>query len=373
MKIMTKERLTSSRKMDHLRICSQIDVETGNTLFEDVRLVHCALPECDMDAIDFSVEFLGKRLASPLFIAAMTGGHPNTKEVNHVLAGAAERYGLGIGVGSQRAALEKPELADSFAIVRETAPHAFVCGNIGVVQLVEHGTDWAERAVEMIDADALCIHLNFLQEVIQLEGDHSAVECLSAVRQLCKDVKFPIIVKETGSGISREVAFKLWDAGVSAIDTGGMGGTSWAKIEGIRANEHGGDNDKTLQKLGNSFLTWGVPTAMSVVEVSKAGSGPIIATGGLRSGLDIAKGITLGATLGGMALPLLFPALCGEEETYRIIDAVHYQLRTAMFLTGSPDISALQNARTYITGTLWEMIRQQSNAQMSKNLKNKEK
>ena len=177
--------------MDHLRICSQTDIETGSTLFDDVHLVHCALPECDMDAIDLSVEFLGKRLSSPLFIAAMTGGHPDTAEVNRVLASAAERYGLGIGVGSQRAALEKPELADSFAIVRETAPHAFVCGNLGAVQLVEHGTEWAERAVEMIDADALCIHLNFLQEAIQPEGDHSAVGCLDAIRQLCKDVKFP--------------------------------------------------------------------------------------------------------------------------------------------------------------------------------------
>lgn len=358
---MTKEKLTSSRKMDHLRICSRIDIETGSTLFDDVHLVHCALPECDMDQIDLSVEFLGKRLASPLFIAAMTGGHPDTAEVNRVLASAAEQYGLGIGVGSQRAALEKPELADSFAIVRETAPHAFVCGNLGAVQLVEHGTEWAERAVEMIDADALCIHLNFLQEAIQPEGDHSAVGCLDAVRQLCKDVKFPVIVKETGNGISREVASRLWDAGVSAIDTGGMGGTSWAKIEGIRANERGAAGDKALLELGESLLTWGVPTAVSVFEVAGTGTGPVIATGGLRSGLDIAKGIALGATLGGMALPLLTPALCGEEETCRTIDAVHYQLRAAMFLTGSSDVSALQHARTYVTGTLREMIGQQPN------------
>jgi isopentenyl-diphosphate delta-isomerase len=358
---MIKEKLTSSRKMDHLRICSQADVETGSTLFDDVHLVHCALPECDMDTIDLSVEFLGTRLASPLFIAAMTGGHPDTMEVNRVLASAAERYRIGIGVGSQRAALEKPELADSFAIVRDAAPHAFICGNIGVVQLVEHGVEWAERAVEMIEADALCIHLNFLQEIIQPEGDHSAVECLSAVRQLCKDVKFPIIVKETGSGISREVASRLWDAGVSAIDTGGLGGTSWAKIEGIRANERRNAGDEALRELGDSLLTWGVPTAMSVFEVAGTGSGPVIATGGLRSGLDIAKGIALGATLGGMALPLLLPALCGEEETCKVVDAVHYQLRSAMFLTGSSDIPALQHARTYITGTLWKMV---NNSQM---------
>ena len=178
-------------------------------------------------------------------------------------------------------------------------------------------------------------------------------------------MKFPVIVKETGNGISREVASRLWDAGVSAIDTGGMGGTSWAKIEGIRANERGAAGDKALRELGDSLLTWGVPTAVSVFEVAGTGTGPVIATGGLRSGLDIAKGIALGATLGGMALPLLSPALCGEEETCRTIDAVHYQLRAAMFLTGSPNVSALQHARTYITGTLREMIGQQPNMRMS--------
>lgn len=353
---MTREKLTSSRKMDHLRICSQTDIETGATGFDDVHLVHCALPECDMDHIDLSVEFLGKRLGSPLFIAAMTGGHPDTAEVNRVLASVAETYGLAIGVGSQRAALENPKLADSFAIVRETAPHAFVCGNLGAVQLVEHGAEWAERAVEMIDADALCIHLNFLQEAIQPEGDHSAVGGLDAVRRLCNDVSFPVIVKETGNGISREVATLLWDAGVSAIDTGGVGGTSWAKIEGIRADERGAAGDKALRELGDSLLTWGIPTAVSVFEVAGTGPKPVIATGGLRSGLDIAKGIALGATLGGMALPLLAPALAGEEEMVRTIESFHYQLRAAMFLTGSPDISALRTTRTYITGALRQMI-----------------
>ncbi|MDR3101867.1 MAG: type 2 isopentenyl-diphosphate Delta-isomerase [Methanocalculaceae archaeon] len=354
---MTKERLTSSRKMDHLRICSQADIETGTTLFDDVHLVHCALPECDMDKINLSVEFLGKRLGSPLFIAAMTGGHSGTAEINRILAAAAEKYGLGIGVGSQRAALEKPKLADSFSIVRETAPHAFVCGNLGAVQLAEYGTHGAERAVEMIDADAICIHLNFLQEAVQPEGDHSAVGCLAAIRQLCQEVKFPVIVKETGNGISREVASRLWDAGVAAIDTGGVGGTSWAKIEGIRCLERGAPGDKALRNLGKSLLTWGIPTAVSVSEVAGTGKGPVIASGGLRSGLDIAKAIAFGATLGGMALPLLSSALCGEEETDKTIESIHHQLRAAMFLTGSADISSLRTTRTYITGTLREIIR----------------
>lgn len=342
--------------MDHLRICSETDIETGTTCFDDVQLVHSALPECDMDAIDLSVEFLGSHLKSPLFIAAMTGGHPDTAEVNRVLASAAERYGLGMGVGSQRAALEKPELADSFSIVRDTAPHAFIAGNLGAVQLVEQGPEWAERAVEMIDADALCIHLNFLQEVIQPEGDRNATGCLEAIRRLCKEVKFPVIVKETGNGISREAASFLWEAGVSAIDTGGVGGTSWAKIEGIRADERGAAGDKALRKLGDELLTWGIPTAVSVFEVAGTNRGPVIATGGLRSGIDVAKGVALGATLGGMALPLLAPALKGEKETYDAIESIHYELTAAMFLTGSKDISSLQKARTYITGTMRQMI-----------------
>ncbi len=354
---MTTDKRTSSRKLDHLRLCSETDVTAGSAGFEDVILVHNALPECDLDTIDLSVDFLGRKLSSPLFISAMTGGHPDTKEVNRVLGSAAEKYGLGMGVGSQRAALEDPDLADRFSIVRDAAPHAFLCGNIGAVQLVSHGMEWVDAAVEMIDADALCIHLNFLQEAIQPEGDHNAAGCLRAIEQACKESNVPIIVKETGCGISSEVAARLFDAGVSAVDTGGYGGTSWAKIEGARAQKRDAAGDKALAGLGNSLISWGIPTAVSVFEVAKVSKGPVIATGGLKTGLDIAKGIVLGATLGGMALSLLSPALSGEESLGSAIDTIHTELRASMFLCGAKDIPSLSKARYYLLGDIRQMIR----------------
>ena len=197
---MPKKAGTSSRKQDHLRICAAGGVEAGFTGFSDVRLVHAALPECSLGEIDTEARFLGHRFASPLFIAAMTGGHPEALPINRNLAAAAQRCGIGMGVGSQRAALEDPDLEDSFAVVREAAPRAFLCANLGVVQLREHGIEWAERAVEMIDAQAICIHANFLQEAIMPEGDHDARGCLGALATLCRDFPVPVILMETGAG-----------------------------------------------------------------------------------------------------------------------------------------------------------------------------
>ncbi len=354
---MTPNTPTSSRKLDHLRLCSETDVTAGSAGFEDIILVHNALPECDLDAIDLSVDFLGRKLSSPLFISAMTGGHPDTAEVNRVLGSAAEKYGLAMGVGSQRAALENPDLENSFSVVRDAAPHAFLCGNIGAVQLVSHGMEWVDAAVDMIDADALCIHLNFLQEAVQPEGDHDATSCLDAISHACKEANVPIIVKETGCGISSEVAARLFDVGVSAIDTGGYGGTSWAKIEGARAQKRDAAGDKALAGLGNSLLTWGIPTAVSVFEVAKVSKGLVIATGGLTTGLDIARGIVLGATLGGMALYLLAPALSGEETLGSAIDTIHTELRASMFLCGAKDIASLAKVRYYLLGNVRQMIR----------------
>nr|WP_303715385.1 type 2 isopentenyl-diphosphate Delta-isomerase [Methanoculleus marisnigri] len=346
---MTEETATSSRKRDHLNICCENPIEAGDAGFGDVRLVHNALPECNMDAIETETRFLGRTLGSPLFIAAMTGGHPDTLEVNRRLARAAERYNLGMGVGSQRAALEKPELEESFTVVREEAPHAFLCANLGIVQLRDHGIEWAERAVEMIDAQAIAIHVNSLQEAIQPEGDHNAEGGLEALRSLCEEFSYPVIVKETGSGISAGTARVIRGAGASAIDIGGYGGTSWAKIERLRANDSG------LADLGEAFLSWGIPTVVSLCEVRTTG-GPIIATGGLRSGIDIAKSIALGAELGGMALPLLKPAMESEEALFAAVEAIHRELDVAMFLTGSRSIRDLSHARTYITGLTRQMI-----------------
>lgn len=346
---------TSSRKLDHLRICLEEPVEGGFTGFEDVRLVHNALPECDMDRIDTGARFLGHGFGSPLFISAMTGGHVDTGVVNARLAKAAQHFGIGMGVGSQRAALEDPALEGTFSVVRDEAPDAFLVANLGIVQLREHGIEWADRAVSMIDGDAIAIHLNFLQEAIQPEGDHDATGCLEAIGDLCEDFKYPVIIKETGSGISAQAARVVFGAGVKAIDIGGWGGTSWAAIESIRADESPCADDKRLINLGREFINWGIPTVVSLCDVSRTG-GPVIATGGLRSGIDIAKSVVLGADLCGMALPLLKPAMEGEKSLFNTIDTIGHQLKVAMFLTGSGTIAELKSKQAIITGVTREMI-----------------
>ncbi|HJJ48093.1 MAG TPA: type 2 isopentenyl-diphosphate Delta-isomerase [Methanocorpusculum sp.] len=350
---------TSSRKLDHLRLAKETDVTFGDAGFSDIHLKHNALPECSLDEIDTSAVLFKRTFALPLFIEAATGGHPKTKELNRVLASAAEKYNIPMGVGSQRAALENPGLADTFSVVRDTAPRAFLCANIGAVQLVQHGMDWVERAVEMIEADAVCIHLNFLQEVLQPEGDHDARGTVRAIAQACRESKVPVIVKETGCGISDIVTDKfITDTnGIeeypAAFDIGGFGGTSWAKIEGMRAA-----GDKTLESMAETFLSWGIPTAVSIFEVAHRTLCPVIASGGLVSGLDIAKAVALGADFTGMALRLVKPAFDGETALNNTIEQIHRELTTAMFLTGCKNIRALQEAEYYVTGRVREMTRE---------------
>lgn len=360
-----KRRFTSSRKLDHLRICAEDEVESGDAGFGDIRFVHNALPECDMAKIDVHTRFLNHTFSSPLFISAMTGGHPGTKDTNARLARAAERYGIGMGVGSQRAALENPSLADTFSVVRNEAPHAFLVANLGVVQLRDHGIEWAERAVEMIEADAIAIHLNFLQEAIQPEGDHNATGCFAAIEELARNFKKPVIVKETGCGISAATARRCWGAGVRAIDTAGWGGTSWAVVESVRAGESGNAEDKKLRVLGQDFATWGIPTVVSLAEVLATG-GPVIASGGLRSGLDIAKGLAFGADLCGMALPLLKPAMVDDTALAEVIDMIHQELTVAMFLTGSARIADLRKTSLHITGRTRQMIEKDNPARIKR-------
>ncbi|HUU74996.1 MAG TPA: type 2 isopentenyl-diphosphate Delta-isomerase [Methanoregulaceae archaeon] len=350
-----KGQYTSGRKLDHIRICVDEDVERGWSGFDDVRLVHNALPGCDLDRIRTETEFLGHRFEIPLFIAGMTGGHPESKEINRRLARAAEEFGIGMGVGSQRAALEDPSLEDTFSVVRDEAPHAFLAANLGIVQLRDHGLEWVEKAVDMIDADAIAIHLNFLQEAIQPEGDHDARECVEALRELCRECTLPVIVKETGSGISAETAKACWDAGVKAIDLGGWGGTSWAAIEGIRAGEREGLNASRLVRIGHIFEEWGIPTVVSLCEVASTG-GPVIATGGIRNGLSMAKAMALGADLSGMALPLLKPALNGEELLFEKIKEINQEFKVAMFLSGSCTPAELSTTRAYLTGVTRDML-----------------
>ncbi len=323
-------------------------MESGYTGLEDVMLIHKALPEVDYGKIKTEVEFLGKKLSFPMLIASMTGGHPETKEINARLAEAVEETGIGMGVGSQRAAIEDESLAESFTIVREKAPTAFIYANIGMPQVLERGVEVVEKAIEMIDADAVAIHLNYLQEAIQPEGDVNAEGALDALKEVCRELKVPVIAKETGAGVSREVAFMLKKAGVSAIDVGGKGGTTFSGVEVYRVE------DEVSKSVGLDFWDWGLPTAFSIVDCRSIL--PLIATGGIRSGLDVAKAIAIGADVGSAALPFLKAAADGVERVKDEINYFRKGLKTAMFLTGCKDIEELKGLQVFVSGMLKEWI-----------------
>ncbi|HII92854.1 MAG TPA: type 2 isopentenyl-diphosphate Delta-isomerase [Methanosarcina sp.] len=346
---------TSKRKIEHLKLCAESPVESRKVSagFEDVTLIHRALPELNMDKLNLSIDLLGKRLQAPFLIASITGGHPDTTPVNAALAAAAEELGLGIGVGSQRAAFDDPAQEESFRIVREKAPNAFVYANVGAAQIRQYGVDGVEKLIDMIDADALAIHLNFLQEAIQPEGDRDATGCLDMIKEICSVMDAPVIIKETGAGISREDALLLQKAGVSAIDVGGAGGTSWAGVEVYRARKSG---DSASEYLGELLWDFGIPTVASIIE-SRV-SLPIIATGGVRTGIDIAKSIALGASAASAALPFVGPALEGKESVVKVLSRMLNELRIAMFLCGCANIQDLRNAPVVVTGRTLEYLGQ---------------
>ena len=339
---------TADRKDDHIRIIEEEDVETAGTGFADIDLVHEALPEIHRDEIDTTTTLFGHELAAPIVIESMTGGHPKTTKLNRNLAAAAQQTGIAMGVGSQRAGLELDDeaLIESYTVVREAAPDAFLYGNVGAAQLLEYDVTDVEAAVEMIDADAMAIHLNFLQEAVQPEGDVDADGCLTAIERVARDLSVPVIVKETGNGISRSTARRLTDAGVDAIDVAGKGGTTWSGIESYRAAAVGADRQ---EHVGRRFRAWGIPTAVSTVEASSVHD-CVIASGGVRSGLDIAKAIALGARAGGLAKPFLAPAGQGTDAVVDLIETLALELRTAMFVTGSDSIDALRETEYVVLG-----------------------
>jgi isopentenyl-diphosphate delta-isomerase len=350
---------TSKRKIEQLQICAEKDVEAASTCFADVKLVHVALPELDKDEIDLRTEFLGFSFNYPLMIASMTGGHPETKRINAALAEAAATLGLGIGVGSQRAALEGVEQEETFRVVRDVAPEAFIYANLGAPQVKEYGIAGIERVIEMIDANAVAIHLNFLQEAIQPEGNVDARGCLGAIKAVCDAIKKPVIVKETGAGISYAVAKRLHDIGVAAIDVGGLGGTSLAAAEIYRAKEEG---DERCEHLGHLFgWDWGITTVESIVECSAIPFPiPVIATGGIRTGIDVAKSIALGADLCSAALPFLKPVLehGSAASVIRKIAEMGEELKVAMFLTGCRTPPELKEAEVIVLGRTREILEQ---------------
>lgn len=343
----------AARKGEHLSVITSRDVLSRTPPgWDDIRLVHCALPEVDLAEVDTGVDLLGRRLRLPLVIASMTGGHPAALAVNRVLAQAAAAYGIAMGVGSQRAALRDPSLRHTYAVVRQEAPEAFIIGNIGAPQLVEQdGTppltlDEVREIVGMVEADALAVHLNYLEEAVMTEGDRRARGSRDAIARLAAELKVPIVAKETGAGLSAEVALTLRDAGVRALDVGGLGGTTFAAVEGARAEASG---DLRGKRLGEAFREWGIPTAISVVQARSAGL-PVIATGGVRTGLDAARAIALGATMVGVARPLLLAALDGYDAVASWIEQFAAELRTALFLTGSGSLADLQRQQPVILG-----------------------
>lgn len=335
--------MISDRKLEHLLICENYDVEFKDktTGFEDIELIHNVLPEIDKQKIDLSTEAFGKKLDSPLFITAITGGHPAAKEINKQLAIAAENNNIGLGVGSQRAACEHPELQDTYAVVRENAPNCLLVGNIGAPQL-----NLAEKAVEILDADILAIHLNPLQESIQPEGDLDARGYTDLIGKITDTVDIPVLAKETGCGISAESAKTLVDAGVDFIDIEGAGGTSWAAVETYRAED---------RYLGEIFWDWGIPTAVSTAEVTNAVNVPVISSGGIRNGLQAAKAIALGADAVGMALPFLKNST-SQDQLNKFIQRFNDSLRIAMFLVGAKNIDELKQSRLVIRGKTREWL-----------------
>lgn len=338
---------TEQRKAEHVDIILQENVSAEYNFWNDVRLVHDALPEIDLDDIDTSVKLLGKRLEAPLVISSMTGGFGLGKEINANLAKAAAEVGVAMGVGSQRAALEKPELEPTYAVVRDHAvPLRFA--NLGAPQLVPqaskraYGVADARRAMKMVSADVLIVHLNFLQEVVQPEGDRRAKGVLAAIKALASRV--PVMAKETGAGISRDVAKRLKSAGVRAIDVGGLGGTSFSAVEYYRARK---EASSLKERLGATFWNWGIPTPASVV-LAQVGL-PIVATGGVRSGVDVAKAIALGATAAGIAKPMLEAAKVSADAVVQELRGTIEELRAAMFLTGASSVAELQERHAIVS------------------------
>ena len=340
------------RKKEGIDIPLQQNVQakTTSTYLEYVRLVHDALPEMDYDDIDTSMTFLRKRFSAPIIIDSMTGGTDEATIINGRLGELAEKYGFGMGLGSQRAGLKSEELAATYSIARKNAPNAFLIANIGGAQLSKGFTvDEAKRIVKMIGANALVVHLNPLQELVQPEGEPRYKGVLAQITELAKTIDVPLIVKEVGAGISKEVAIKLEMANVSAINIAGAGGTSWAGVEKLRAESL---KDDLKKHLGEMFWDWGIPTASSLLEVRHAVKLPLIASGGLRNGLEIAKCVALGASMAAMAYPFLQTAAQSRESLFAFADTILAELKSTMFLVGAKNIAGLASSRYILTGML---------------------
>jgi len=352
---LTKE--TRKRKADHIRISLNHNVQARKvtTGFEDTHLIHNALPEIDKQDIDLSTTVFNHKFSAPLIVGAITGGTSEAAKINAAIAEAVEELGLGMGVGSQRVAIEDKTLEKTFAIARKKAPTAFLIANLGGVQLVHgYGLKEVKKAVEMIDADAIAIHLNPLQEAVQPEGQTRFGGVLEKIGEITKELGKPVIAKETGAGIAAEEAKRLEAANVEGIDISGAGGTSFAAVEYYRAK---GKSNSSQRRLGEVFWDWGIPTAVSLVEVSQSVNVPIIASGGIRSGVEMAKALALGASLTSISKPVLEAAVKGVKETKRELLLLIEELKNSMFLVGADTVQALKEKPVVITGKTAEWLR----------------
>jgi len=331
---------TESRKVDHIRINLEQDVQFPNltTGLENYRFMHQAVPEVDLSEIDTSVPLFGKTLSAPILISSMTGGAEMAQKLNRSLALAAQSKNIAMGLGSQRAAIEDHVLAESY-VIRDIAPDILLFANIGAVQLnYGYGVDHCRKAIDMAQADALILHFNVLQEAVQPEGDINFAGLLSKVETICKQLEVPVIAKEVGWGFSEQNARDLMNAGIKAIDVAGAGGTSWSEVEYHRAPT------AFHARVAACFADWGIPTSDAILYAKQgAPNCTIIASGGLRDGIDIAKTIALGASLSGLAGPFLKAANDSPEAVEDLIEVLQAQLRVTMLCIGAKDILALQN------------------------------
>jgi isopentenyl-diphosphate delta-isomerase len=328
-----RDRLARDRKAEHIRLALDAGNQSAHSFFDDYAFEHRALPEIDLADIDVSVDFLGKRLEAPILVSCMTGGTEAAGEINRNLAEAAERCLIAIGVGSQRKALEDPLQASTFQ-VRDLAPSVPLLANLGAVQLnYGYGIKECRAAVEMIGADALAFHLNVLQEAIQPEGQTDFSGLLPKMGSIAAQLEVPVIAKEIGCGISGRTARALLEQGIRIIDTAGLGGTSWARIEARRAGD---------AEIGERFADWGIPTPVCIRDVASVEGLTVIGSGGIRGGVDTAKAIALGANLVGMAFPLLAPATDSADAVVEKVERIVDELRIAMLSVGVRTIDELR-------------------------------
>lgn len=347
--------MIESRKEDHIDICMKKDVEADKSFWSDIKFYHQAAPEIDFDEINLNVDFLGKSLSLPIIIAGMTGGYRGAEKINRRLARVAEEMRVGLGVGSQRPALEDESLRDSYELVSEHSI-PLVLGNIGAPQLIiqdqeePFGVDEAEELLDMIQGDYLAVHFNYLQEAVQPEGDMKSRGVAKALKEISEEI--PTIAKETGAGISPNTAMTLRDAGVEAIDVGGMGGTSFSAVEHYRI----GEENKKMKEIAKDLWNWGIPTPASVVKCSGSISLPLIATGGIRNGVQIAKALALGADAVGIAGGILPKVKRSEKSALEYIEKLKKELKITMFLLGCQEFGDLPDVDRVITGELKEWI-----------------